>query len=671
MITLHKLPLTLISQFLTDVRNMALPPPRIGRALRDSAGPLRITLLGHMQLHDATGTDITPRIRKSRAVLAVLALAAPRPVLRDELAALLWSRRDRDQGRASLRQCVHELQTLFAARERPVLEADRNLLLLRTDSVWIDVRAGVLSGAPLLNDLHGLDPAFDSWLAVERRKIGRAAAAVAAAVLLDPSDADFDAGRAVDAAERLLTIDPTHERGWRSLIGAYEARGDRAAALEAYRRCVATLSELDVAPAPETLALATRLREPLAPERPQAGPRRRGLRIGVRPFRTLGESGDDPLALGLAEEITTALARFKWIFLVATSSLAALTSEPRPDDPRWRELALDFLLDGTVQRSDGRVRVMVRLLDVKSAPEVAWAGRFDRAATDLLTLQDEIAAETVAQIDPELIIREGIRAAAHPPTSATAYDLVLSAIPAIYRLDEPSFRAAGATLAEAVRVDPGYAAAHAWWACWHIFLVGQNWADDAAVAMSHAGMLAERAIALDPTDARALTIAGHARAFLYHRLDEAMELHERALSLNPNLPLAWVLAGLADAYLGRHAQALSRVHHARQLSPFDPHGYFFDMALMLGHLLRRDFAVAVELAHRSIALNPGLTSTYKIALSALGHLGRHDEAAKMRHKLLALDPRFSIAHSVRRTPLQRPQDMALYAAGLRLAGLPE
>ena len=630
-----------------------------------------------MHVHDATGADITPRIRKSRAVLAVLALAAPRPVLRDDLAGMLWSRRDRDQARASLRQCVHELQSLLGGCVPPVLEADRNLLLLDTTRIWVDVRAGTISTQPLLNDLAGLDPAFDGWLATERRRVGRAAAAVAEAVMLDPTETGFDASRAIEAAEHLLAIDPVHEGGWRALMNAHSAKGDRAAALDAYRRCVATLSErADLSPAPETRALAADLRRTMlpAPVHVPAVPavpagQRRGLRLGVRPFRTLG-GGADALALGLAEEITTALARFKGIVLIASPSLATMVSEPQPDDPRWRELALDFVLDGTVQRSEGKVRVMVRLLDVKSGPEVAWAGRFDRASTEILTLQDEIAAETVAQIDPELMIREGMRAASRPTGSATAYDLVLSAIPAIYRLDEASFRAAGATLAEAVRIDPSYAASHAWWACWHIFLVGQNWAADPAVAMSHAGMLAERAIVLDPGDARGLTIAGHVRAFLYHRIDEAAELHDRALSLNPNLPLAWVLSGLAEAYAGRHSEALARVHRARQLSPFDPHGYFFDMALMLVHLLRGEFAMVVELAHRSLALNPALTSTYKVALAALGHLGRHGEAAAMRAKLLALDPAFRIGASVRRTPIQGPADLSLYAEGLRLAGLP-
>ena len=90
------------------------PPAAIG-PLGGSTAVLQLTLYGPMKVRDALGTDATPRIRKSRAVLAVLAMASPKPVLRDQFAALLWSQRDRDQGRASLRQCVHELQSTLAA----------------------------------------------------------------------------------------------------------------------------------------------------------------------------------------------------------------------------------------------------------------------------------------------------------------------------------------------------------------------------------------------------------------------------------------------------------------------------------------------------------------------------------------------------------------------------
>lgn len=658
------------------------PPPRPARG-ETEAVRLRLTLLGSMDARDPDGNSLLPRARKTRAALAVLAMAAPAPVLRDRLTALLWSRRSREQARASLRQCVHELQSLLQPLGN-LLQADRNHLRLRSEGVWLDLyaRPPGIRPRPLLEDLVGLDPAFERWLAEARRRLDRAAAAEAEAALNELTQASnggtVDATATLAAAERLLAIDRTHEGAWRAMMATHALRGERAAAIDAYSRCAAALAEVaDVAPAAETQALLAAIRSDanaaggtyaIAHSAPL--PRDHGARLGVLPFRALDLPGGDPLALGLAEEIAAALSRFRWIFVIASISIAELADEPL-SGPRWQELKLDFLLKGTVLRGRDRVRISVQLLDLRAGGEVAWAGRFEREAADILTLQDEIAAATVAQIDPELLLREGRHAATRPASNVTAYDLVLRAIPAIYRLEPIAFRAAGELLEQAVVLDPNYAAAHAWWACWHLFQVGQSWAKDAAAAMARAGELATRAITLDPSDARGLTIAGHVRAYLHHRVDEAMELHERALSLNPNLPLAWALSGIAHTYAGLHEEAIRRIHHARELSPHDPHGFFFDMALMMPHLLRRDFETVVELGRRALALNPALTSTYKGMLAALGHLGRTDDACAIRARLLALDPAFRIRDTVARTPLSRSEDCALYTEGLRRAGLPE
>jgi DNA-binding SARP family transcriptional activator len=643
---------------------------------------LRISPFGRMDVRDNTGASLLPRSRKTRAVLAVLALAAPRPVLRDQLAGLLWSMRDREQARASLRQAVHELQTLLQ-RLGPVLQADRNHLSLRTPAVAVDLRPAGDADATLLEDLAGLDPAFDRWLVAERRRLARAAASVLIAELERATRDDADPTVLITTAEQLLAIDRNHEGAWRALMRAHAARGERAAALAAYERCVRALAEHDGAgPSAETRALHESIRREIparsigasaeqAGREPRQAPGHR-TRLGVMPFRTLN-GNEDPLSFGLAEEITAALSRFRWIFLVASPSMAALAADRAGGEARLRSLRLNYLLDGTVQRGREQlnVRINVRLLDQEAGGEVAWAQRFDRDGSDILHLQDEIASATVARIDPELMLREGQRAAVRAPSSLTAYDRVLSAIPAIYRLERTSFRAAGTALAEAVALDPEYAAAHAWWACWHMFLVGQNWATNPEVAMERAGELAERAIALDSADARGFAIAGHVRAFLHHQVHTAIGLHERALSLNPNLPLAWTLSGLSYAYAGQHDEAIRRVHRAQTLSPFDPHAFFNDMALMLPHLLRGDYEQVLELSRRAIALNPALTSTYKLALAANGHLGRDTDAAVLRMRLMQMEPGFTISGTVARTPLLRPQDMALYAEGLRRAGIPE
>ncbi len=627
-------------------------------------------MLGPVRVHNETGEELTPRIRKSRAVLAVLALTAPKSMLRDRFAALLWSQRDRDQGRSSLRQCVHEIQTLLSPSSANLVLVDRNSIGLDKQYFVTDARIGMVTSLPFLADLDGLDPAFDRWLNTERQRFTRAAIAVAERDLAGGSTSPHDITAAIALSEQLLAIDPVNESGWRVLIAAHLARGERAAAMAAYQACVATLSErAGIAPSAETTALvippaiATAPPPPTAALRPQRG--ERGLRLGVRPFRSLDGTTDSPLSLGLAEEITTALARFRWFFLISSPTLASAGT----NNQELRDTGLDFLLDGTIQRSGDHVRISVRLLDLHGGPELIWASRFDRTVTDIFAVQDEIAAECVAQIDPAIMLHEGERIA-RGPLADNAYAMTLAAIPSIYRLEAEPFQAAGALLRAAIAADSNYAPAHSWFACWQLFHVGQNWAKDPAAAMQLAGLHANRAVSLDPADARAITIAGHVRAFLDHRIDDALRFHERALSLNPNLPLAWGFAALADCYAGHPQQAINRVRHARRLSPFDPHAFFFDMALMLAQLLLGDYEAAAATGRQSLSLNPTLTSTYKVALAALGHLGREAEIAPLRAKLLELEPGFSIAASLARTPLVQPDDRIRYAEGLRRAGLP-
>ncbi len=116
-------------------------------------------------------------------------------------------------------------------------------------------------------------------------------------------------------------------------------------------------------------------------------------------------------------------------------------------------------------------------------------------------------------------------------------------------------------------MEPDNATSNAWWAYWHLFLVGQAWARDPVAAAQRAGELAERAVTLDPGDARALALVGHVRGFLHKRAAEASALLERALSLNPNLALAWCFSGLAQCYLSHHDIAIEHIARARHLSP--------------------------------------------------------------------------------------------------------
>jgi len=615
-----------------------------------------------MQAEDASAHNVLPRSRKAKAVLAVLALAAPSPVLRSKLASLLWSQRAREQARASLRQSVLELQRALGQGAGAFLRTSRSHLALRIeDGLWVDVWmvAGATAYQPaglelfqpnLLEDLHGLDPAFDAWLEEQRQRVTQQAASLGEALLNVAQDTK---GR-ISAAERLLAIDRINEPAWQALIRAYLDAGHSTAARLALERCSITLSAVGLAPSRQTEALIRGTPPGMGTDRP--GNLSNSVRLGVLQPRVLDRNGAENPLPGMAEEITTAVSRFRWI----SCSVAACHAT-----------ADDYLLDTALQTAGRSVRIIVRLLDPKAGNEVIWASRFDRETDDTLDLQGQLAAEMAAQIDPELLLREGERRISNGSGSPSAFDLTLRAIPAIYRLEPTRFRAAGDMLASAAAMDPSIAAAHAWWAYWHLFLVGQAWATDPIGATRQAGQLAEKAVTLDPGDARALALVGHVRSFLHKRAEEACALHEKALSLNPNLPIAWCFSGLAHCYLGRHQIAVEHIERAQRLSPHDPHSFFFDMALMMPYYLQGEFEKALHLGRRAIELNPGFTSTYKGYLATLGQLGQYPEAKRVMARLLELETGFNVQNALERSPMTTRSDLRLYAEGLRRAGLPE
>lgn len=673
-----------------NVTLLPLSPRDKDQPHRDTAPVLRLRLLGPMTVEDPAGRVSLPRTRKTRAILAILALASPRPVLRLTLIGLLWSQRQKEQARASLRQAVHELQDVLGPGWGQLLHAERHHLALHGSGLSIDaLNLGDADASrldtlrmlqhDLLEDLVGLDPAFDRWLADERVRLSRTAVALGETVLADRRDPPA----VLEAAEHLLRIDRGHEGAWRSVIRCHADAGDRPAALDAYGRCCAALMELGAAgPSPETEDLRARIAGHdgnATTEQPASGNslvlnRRPGIRLGIMPLRTVdpGHPGHaDGLAMGLTEEIVNSLTRFRWLSCVSGSALIAITGGPKSGQLPWDGMDVDFVLDGTLQRGGPRVRLLMRISDMRSGAEVIWARRFDRDGADTLTLQDDLAAEIVAQLEPELLMREGERGGTRRAPIPSSQDLVLRAIPAIYRLEHDGFQAAGAMLEAAVTADPRNASAHAWYAYWHLFLVGQGWADEPEAATRRGGVLAERAVTLDPGDARALTLAGHVRGFLGKQPREACALHDRAIALNPNLALAWCFSGLSLSYLGEHDDALIRMRQAIRMSPSDPHSFFFDMAMVLPSLLLGDYEKAVEFGRRAIELNPGFSSSYKLYLSALGHLDRGQEAESVTARLLLLEPDFSVSSALERAPMTRLIDLNRYADGLRRAGLPE
>jgi tetratricopeptide (TPR) repeat protein len=239
------------------------------------------------------------------------------------------------------------------------------------------------------------------------------------------------------------------------------------------------------------------------------------------------------------------------------------------------------------------------------------------------------------------------------------------------RSDRPQFLEAGEWLRRSAEKQPDYAPAQAWYAYWLHLLLEHGWAEGVEETTEAAARHAERAITLDPQNARAFSIAGHIRAVWQKRIPEALSLHERALALNPNLAMAWALSGFAHLYAGDLQEAEGRLDQYKVLSPAEPFAFQFDVGFSMVALLNRDFEKAASLGRAVTELNPDFGPACKAYLAALGYLGRAQEAAIVRRRLLSVEEGFNLRRFIDSSPFARTEDSELVAKGLRLAGVPD
>jgi TolB-like protein len=416
-------------------------------------------------------------------------------------------------------------------------------------------------------------------------------------------------------------------------------------------------------------AARTRLLARLAAKQPPLAAilarKRNGPSIGVYPLSAIGIGIDPYLSVALASELTAALAAIRWLVVLPSATMAALREA---GGNARAELGLDFALEGTLQRVGNRIRVRIALIDVEQGT-VAWSWRSVFDTHDMLAVQEDAAAMAAAAVEPEIAICTANRARRLGHTGKGAYGLVLEAASCMYRMDHDSFLQGGRLIEAAIAAEPYYGAAHAWLALWNVFLVGQGWAKEPAASIAGAELAAERAILLDPGDARGLAVAGHVQAYLHRRLDTAISIHERAVTVNPNLPIAWQLGGVAHAYAGNLAEAGQFLERSRRLAPCDPHTFFQDGCCLILELISGKFEEARATGRRVTQLHPRFSASFKPYLAALGHLGDAAAATEIYRKLLALEPQFSLSTFEASAPFARSEHMGIYLDGLRRAGV--
>lgn len=395
----------------------------------------------------------------------------------------------------------------------------------------------------------------------------------------------------------------------------------------------------------------------------------RQISLAVLPFRSgAADTRDDYFTEGIAEDIVGALTGVSDLLVVSRTSAA-----PHQDgDLRaiGRQLAVRYVVTGTAWRSPERLCLRVDLTDTESGA-VLWGHRYEVPVGKLFELQADIAHRIARALVPTLGDAELQRSLGKRPENMDAYDLVLQAMYRMYRLDRQQFATASDLLKRAIELDPDQATAYTLLAEWHTLDIGQGYCRDENAAMADLVRLVTSALERNPSDARALALFGHCRAWLYRDYDDALDLFERAFAAGPNSAFAWGWSSPTCSYLGDGASAITHAEYALRLSPHGPHAYFFRSALGLAHYTNGDYEEAARWGRRAMAVNPLYASNLRFLAASLAARGRLQDARSVGRALLALRPDFSIKRLLTRYSYRDSRRTSMLAQHLRLAGLPE
>jgi TolB-like protein/class 3 adenylate cyclase len=384
--------------------------------------------------------------------------------------------------------------------------------------------------------------------------------------------------------------------------------------------------------------------------------------IAVLPFANMsGDPEQEYFADGMVEETITALSRIRWLFVIARNS--SFTYKGRAVDVKQvgRELGVRYVLEGSVRKAGGRVRITAQLIDALTGTHL-WADRFDGSLQDVFELQDKVAVSVAGVIEPTLQAAEIRRSAERPTSDLTAYDLYLRALPAPSSFDKDRVAQALDLLRQAIKRDPRYGPALALAAICHHQLDLNGWTDEREANRRMGVDLARQALRVGGDDPGVLASAAFVLARFGEDIDAAVALVDRSLVLNPSFALGWAFSGYIRLFAGQPDIAIEHFETALRLSPRDRNATYF-LGIGMAQFMARRFDEAAATLQLSLQELPHYANTHRFLAACYARMGRLDEAREVIKRLRAITP--SVMPTL--TTYWNREQRELYLDGLRLA----
>ena len=301
--------------------------------------------------------------------------------------------------------------------------------------------------------------------------------------------------------------------------------------------------------------------------------------------------------------IITALSRIRWLFVIARNSSFTYKGQAVDVKRVGRELGVRYVLEGSVRKAGGRVRITAQLIETLSGAHL-WADRFDGLLEDVFELQDKVASSVAGVIEPTLQTAEIRRSSERPTSDLTAYDLYLRALSAVISGEKSGYIEALDLLGRAIERDPHYGPSLSFAAVCHAHLSVSGWTDDPEASRREGVERARQALRYAGDDAGTLGWAAYALGHFGEDIDAAIALIERSLQINPSFAYGWHRSGWLRLWAGQPELAIDHLETALRLNPRDPTAATL-MGFGVGHFFARRLEEARAMLLRSLQERPG------------------------------------------------------------------
>jgi adenylate cyclase len=393
--------------------------------------------------------------------------------------------------------------------------------------------------------------------------------------------------------------------------------------------------------------------------------------IAVLPFQNMSADPEQEyFADGMVEEIITALSRVRSFFVIARNSSFTYKGKTVDVKQIGRELGVRYVLEGSVRKAGNRVRITGQLIDGLTGAHI-WADRFEGSLNDVFDLQDEITTRVLGAIIPRIEEAEIALARKKPTENLGAYDIFLRGMASWHQWTQAGCNMALSQFLLAIESDPSFSTPYSLAASCYIMKRSLMWGFDPNKDSGEAERLARRGAQLGKEDALALCWSGHALAIFVREFDTAISLIDRALALNPNLAVAWQRSGWVRIYIGEHELAIKHLAQAIRLNPLDPLIFLAESAMATALFFEGYDDEASQWASKALQHQPGWLAATRVAAVSHACAGRFAEAGAAVTRLREVTPDLRLSDISAHMILKRPQDIARWQEGFRLAGLPE